>query len=230
VSRDSDSCWSNDLSRSYRAASCRPRSGSATITGTIGKLVVRALFSIHQLTGRPIDCIFKLVSAGLARPHVSNALIGKMLRPLGCDQNRTALRALIPCCCFHWPLLTRYPIWVRHPKSRDGGRIKTVLRRLRDLTLPKKRFDFPSHGARLFSHLYALGRCSENVRRNPQQSITNYLAPIARRNRIEIMTTPTSGGSGDGVRSGPGSRGTRTGPNFIVLSLSTTERLLLKPK
>jgi hypothetical protein len=147
VSRDSDSCWSNDLSRSYRAASCRPRSGSATITGTIGKLVVRALFSIHQLTGRPIDCIFKLVSAGLARPHVSNAVIGKMLRPLGCDQNRTALRALILCCCFHWPLPTRYPIWVRHPKSRDGGRIKTVLRRLRDLTLPKKRFDFPSHGA-----------------------------------------------------------------------------------
>lgn len=126
---------------------CRPRSGSATITGTIGKLVVRALFSIHQLTGRPIDCIFKLVSAGLARPHVSNAVIGKMLRPLGCDQNRTALRALIPCCRFHWPLPTRYPIWVRHPKSRDGGRIKTVLRRLRDLTLPKKRFDFPSHGA-----------------------------------------------------------------------------------
>src|ERR1700751_5495962 len=84
--------------------------------------------------------------------------------------------------------------------------------------------------ARLFSHLYALGRCSENVRPNPQQSLTNYLVPIARRNRIEIMTTPTSGGSGDGVRSGPGSRGTRTGPDFIMLSLSTTERLLFKPK
>ena len=68
----------------------------------------------------------------------------------------------------------------------------------------------------------------ENVRRNPQQSITNYLAPIARRNRIEIMTTPTSGGSGDA--GGPGSRGTRTGPDFIMLSLSTTERLLFKPK
>ncbi len=53
------------------------------------------LLGIYQLTRRPIDRIFKLVPAGLARPHVTNAVIGKMLRPLGCDQNRAALRALI---------------------------------------------------------------------------------------------------------------------------------------
>jgi hypothetical protein len=101
------------------------------VPATEGNIAVAAaedLLGIHQLTGRPIDCVFKLVSAGLARPHVSNAVIGKMLRPLGCDQNRTALRALIPCCCFHWPLPTRYPVWVRHPKSRDRGQITTVLR------------------------------------------------------------------------------------------------------
>jgi hypothetical protein len=54
------------------------------------------LFGINQLARRPIDCIFKLVPAGLARPYVSNAVVGKMLRPPGCDQNRTALRALVP--------------------------------------------------------------------------------------------------------------------------------------
>ena len=53
------------------------------------------LLGINQLTRTPIDRVFKLVSAGLTRPHVSNAVIGKMLRPLGCDQNRTTLRALI---------------------------------------------------------------------------------------------------------------------------------------
>jgi hypothetical protein len=59
-------------------------------------------------------------------------------------------------------------------------------------------------------------RCSENVRRHPQQSITNHLAPIARRNRIEIMTAPTSGGSGDGAEIGAGLSRTRTGPDVIM--------------
>ena len=54
-----------------------------------------ALLSVHQLTRRPIDRILKFVSAGLARPHVANAVIGKMLRPVRFDQSRTALRALI---------------------------------------------------------------------------------------------------------------------------------------
>jgi len=67
------------------------------------------LLSIYQLTRRPIDRIFELVAAGLAPPHVTNAVIGKVLRPLGCDQNRTALRALIPRDFFHCPLPTRHP-------------------------------------------------------------------------------------------------------------------------
>ena len=64
--------------------------------GNIAVAGAEDLLGIYQLTGRPIDRIFKLVSAGLARPHVSNAVIGKMLRPLGRDQNRTTLRTLIP--------------------------------------------------------------------------------------------------------------------------------------
>ena len=61
----------------------------------IGALAAQALLGIHQLTREPINCIFELVSAGLARPHVSNAVIGKMLSPLGCDQSCTTLRAPI---------------------------------------------------------------------------------------------------------------------------------------
>jgi hypothetical protein len=63
----------------------------------VGQRESEDLFGIHQLTltRSPIDRIFKLATAGLARPHVTNAVIGKMLRPFGCDQNRTALRALI---------------------------------------------------------------------------------------------------------------------------------------
>ena len=90
--------------------------------GNIAEGTAEDLLGIHQLTGRPIDCVFKLVAAGLARPHVSNAVIGKMLRPFGCDQNSTALRALIPCCCFHWPLPTRYHIWWATPNQETMAR------------------------------------------------------------------------------------------------------------
>ena len=68
----------------------------AATEGNIAMAAAEDLLGIYQLTRRPIDCIFKLVSAGLARPYVSNAVVGKMLRPLGCDQNRTTLRALVP--------------------------------------------------------------------------------------------------------------------------------------
>ncbi len=47
--------------------------------------------------GRPVDRSSKLIFAGFARPHVSNAVIGKVLRPFWPDQIRTTLRALI-----HW--------------------------------------------------------------------------------------------------------------------------------
>jgi hypothetical protein len=35
---------------------------------------------VHQLTRRVVDGIFKLISAGFAGPHVSYAMVGKMLR------------------------------------------------------------------------------------------------------------------------------------------------------
>ena len=67
-------------------------------------MVSEGLLGLHQLTRSPIDDIFKLVAAGLARPHVADAVIGKMLRPLGCSQNRTALHAPILRSSFHRPL------------------------------------------------------------------------------------------------------------------------------
>ena len=43
------------------------------------------LIGVHQFPPRPVDRIFKLIAAGLARPYVSNAVIGKMLRPFRFD-------------------------------------------------------------------------------------------------------------------------------------------------
>jgi hypothetical protein len=40
---------------------------------------------------------FKLISAGLARPHIANAVIGRMLGPFGSDQSRATLCALMNC-------------------------------------------------------------------------------------------------------------------------------------
>jgi hypothetical protein len=57
---------------------------------------------IRQLTGRPVDRSSKLISAGFARPHVSNAVIGKVLRPFWLDQIRTTLRALIHWYTYSW--------------------------------------------------------------------------------------------------------------------------------
>ena len=45
---------------------------------------------------------------------------------------------------------------------------------------------------------------SENVHRNPQQSITNYLATIAQYNGIEIMNGPDLGGFGGWSEIGAG--------------------------
>jgi hypothetical protein len=61
---------------------------------SIGAAVSDGLFGINQFTPRPIDGIFEFVAAAFAQPHVSNAVIGKVLGPLGSDQNRTTLRAL----------------------------------------------------------------------------------------------------------------------------------------
>ena len=66
----------------------------------------RSLLGLYRLARRPIDGVFKLVAAGLTRPHVTNAIVGKMLRPFGCGQNSTALRALIYCTYFHRSLPT----------------------------------------------------------------------------------------------------------------------------
>jgi len=48
-----------------------------------------------------------------------------------------------------------------------------------------------------------------------QQSITDYRPPIARHNRIGIIDDPDLGGSGDGVRSGPGSLGREPAPILL---------------
>src|SRR5262249_13988242 len=42
-----------------------------------------------------IDCILELISAGLTRPEVSNAMIGEIVRPSRRDLIRTALRAFL---------------------------------------------------------------------------------------------------------------------------------------
>jgi hypothetical protein len=55
------------------------------LKGKVGMAGSDGLLSIRQLASRPIDYIFKLVAAGLAGPYVPNAVIGKMLRPFGCD-------------------------------------------------------------------------------------------------------------------------------------------------
>lgn len=67
----------------------------AVIEGDAAMAAAENLFGICQLTRSPIDGIFKLVSAGLARPHVPNAVIGKMLGPFWCDEKRTTLGALV---------------------------------------------------------------------------------------------------------------------------------------
>jgi hypothetical protein len=43
------------------------------------------LIGVHQFPPGPVDRIFKLIAAGFARPHVSNAVIREMLRPFRFD-------------------------------------------------------------------------------------------------------------------------------------------------
>jgi len=66
--------------------------------------------------------------------------------------------------------------------------------------------------------------CDVTEAQHPQLSSTNYLAPVAHRNRIEIMTAPTSGVSGMGIEIGAGLSRTRTGSDFITIPTSTTKK------
>ena len=67
-----------------------------TISPSIGPRSLAASANLfRQLARRVVDGILKLVTAGVARPHVSDAMIGEVLRPFGLDQIRTTLRALI---------------------------------------------------------------------------------------------------------------------------------------
>lgn len=52
------------------------------------------LVGIRQLT-REVNSILETISAGLASPHVPNAIIRKMLRPFRCNDIRMTLRTLI---------------------------------------------------------------------------------------------------------------------------------------
>jgi hypothetical protein len=59
------------------------------------KNLLQALVGVSQLMRTPVNCIFELISAGFAGPHVSNAVIGEMLSSFRFDQRHTTLRALI---------------------------------------------------------------------------------------------------------------------------------------
>ena len=50
---------------------------------------------VRQITPRQVDGVLKLISAVLAGPYVANTMVRQMLRPFRCNDNRTALRALI---------------------------------------------------------------------------------------------------------------------------------------
>ena len=56
---------------------------------------------VHYLTRGQVDRILKLITAGLAGPHVSNAMVRQMLRPVRRNHMPTTLRALICCYCIH---------------------------------------------------------------------------------------------------------------------------------
>jgi hypothetical protein len=108
------------------------------------QLSLKPLLSIHQLARRPIDRGFELIAAGLARPRVTNAVIRNMLGPLGCDQNRTALRALIAWIALHWPLPKTLSVAVDgHPKIKGQWRDKDSTSTMFRLNLRQTRpYDF----------------------------------------------------------------------------------------
>jgi hypothetical protein len=55
----------------------------------------QGLLGARQLSRRQVNRIFIPISAGLAGPDVSGAMIGEMLGPLRRDHIRTALRTLV---------------------------------------------------------------------------------------------------------------------------------------
>jgi hypothetical protein len=69
--------------------------------------------------------VFKFISAGLARPHVPDAMVGKMLRPFGLVQIRTTLRTLMYCYSIHRLLPPPMSSWDAVPKPKDDGDMKT---------------------------------------------------------------------------------------------------------
>ena len=52
------------------------------------------LVTTCRLSRRQVYGVFKLMPAGLARPHVANAMSGDMLRPFRCDYICTTLRTV----------------------------------------------------------------------------------------------------------------------------------------
>jgi hypothetical protein len=94
--------------------------------GTLGERGgAPSLADFCQLAWSVIYGVFKLITAGFTRPYVSDAVVGKVLRPFWLAQARTALRTLICCYSFHRCFLHMCFLFGRHLEPKDDGDMKT---------------------------------------------------------------------------------------------------------
>jgi hypothetical protein len=95
--------------------------------GRVGELAGARplLVDFGQLARSVVDRVFKFISAGLARPHVPDPMVGKMFRPFRLAQTRTTLRALMHCYSIHRLLPPPMSSWDAVPKPKDDGDMKT---------------------------------------------------------------------------------------------------------
>jgi hypothetical protein len=84
-----------------------------------------SLGDFFQFARSVVDGVFKLIAAGFTGPYVSDAVVGKMLRPFWLAQARTTLRTLICCYSFHRCFLHMCFLFARHLKPKDDGDMKT---------------------------------------------------------------------------------------------------------
>jgi hypothetical protein len=79
------------------------------------------------LTRGQVDRILKLITAGLAGPHVSNAMLRQVLRPVWRNHMPTTLRALI-CCYFIHGRIPPLSLFIKLLKSRRQAKQSRVVR------------------------------------------------------------------------------------------------------
>jgi hypothetical protein len=80
---------------------------------------------VRYLTHGQVDRILKLITAGLAGPHVSNAMVRQVLRPVWCNHMPTTLRALT-CCYFIHGRIPPLSLVIRPLKSRRQAKSQCV--------------------------------------------------------------------------------------------------------